>query len=140
MKSQLARFSSIGILNTAVDFLLFALLTNIVGLHFIVANVLSTGSALGLSFYLNGKLTFRTALTSKGIVLFFVTTLVGLWVLQPLVITLSEPFIRPLLLSIGQEDTSLIVAKIIATLFSLTWNFVLYKYVVFRDKPHNLMR
>lgn len=118
-------------LNTAVDFALFALLANIIGLHYIAANTISTGSALGLSFFLNGKLTFRSKLNGKSAILFLITTLAGLWVLQPIVIALSEPLIRPFTTGIPVEDASLLLAKLVATGFSLTWNFLLYKYVVF---------
>ena len=138
MKSQLARFGSIGILNTALDFFIFALLTNVVGLHYVAANTISTGSALGLSFFLNGKLTFRTKLTRKNALLFVVITLMGLWILQPLVIAVTEPLLRPLLADIELKEASLLAAKIIATAFSLTWNFLLYKFIVFPVKTSSV--
>lgn len=132
MKSQLARFGSIGVLNTAVDFMLFAALTNLAGLHFVAANTISTGIVLGISFFLNGKLTFRSKLSRKNAALFLVTTLAGLWVLQPVVIAIFEPLLSPILGDVPLEDAGLLAAKVVATGFSLTWNFILYKYVVFR--------
>ena len=140
MKSQLARFGSVGVLNTALDFLIFALLTNVAGLHYVAANTISTGSALGLSFFLNGKLTFRTKLTRRNALLFLVITLMGLWVLQPLVIAVTEPLLRPLLTDIEFKEASLLAAKIIATAFSLTWNFLLYKFIVFPVKTSSVER
>lgn len=131
MKSQLARFSTVGVLNTVVDFVLFAVLTNVLGLHYIFANTISTGAALSLSFFLNGKVTFRSKLNGKSALLFLATTLTGLWLLQPIIITLSEPLLRPVLVTVSLGDASVLAAKVIATLFSLTWNYVLYRYVVF---------
>lgn len=140
MKSQLARFGSIGALNTAVDFALFALLTNAFGMHYVAANIVSTGSALVLSFFLNGKVTFKSRLSGRSAALFLTTTLIGLWVLQPVVITLSEPLLRPLLSSVQLQDFSLLAAKVIATGFSLTWNFLLYKYLVFPSESSDSER
>ena len=133
MKSQLVRFGSIGVLNTLIDFILFTVLTNLIGIHFVAANTISTGTALALSFFLNGKVTFRSQLTGKTGVLFLVTTLFGLWVLQPLVISVCEPFIARIIDGSSVESASLLIAKLIATIFSLTWNFFMYKYVVFKD-------
>lgn len=131
MKSQIARFGSVGLINTAVDFLIFAFLTSIVGLHYVAANTISTGSALGLSYFLNGKLTFRSRLNGKNAALFVSTTLVGLWVLQPIVITLFEPLLSPIVSGAAIKDAGLLASKVVATGFSLLWNFVMYKYVVF---------
>lgn len=131
MKTQLARFGAIGILNTAVDFGLFAFLTSIVHVHFVVANILSTGVALCISFFLNGKLTFNAKLNGKNALLFIATTLVGLWVLQPIVIAVAAPLIDSSLIGTQFHHLGLIIAKLAATGFSLTWNYFLYKHVVF---------
>jgi putative flippase GtrA len=134
MKSQLTRFGSIGVLVTLVDFGLFALLANYLDVHYIIANILSTGTALCLSFVLNSRLTFQSKLSGKTAVLFVTITLLGLWVLQPIVITIFEPLIAPLVASTAINGIALIGAKLIATAFSLTWNYTMYNYVVFPEK------
>ena len=64
-------------------------------------------------------------------ILFTVVTLFGLWVIQSAIITLLTPPIQ----SIVTNDTiTLVIAKLIATLASLTWNYVLYSKVVFKPK------
>ena len=64
-------------------------------------------------------------------ILFTVITLFGLWVIQSAIITLLTPPIQ----SIVTNDTiTLVIAKLIATLASLTWNYVLYSKVVFKPK------
>ena len=61
-------------------------------------------------------------------ILFTIVTLFGLWVIQSGVIY----FVSGLLRSFSLNDSIvLFLAKIIATGFSLVWNFVLYKKVVF---------
>lgn len=124
------RFGTVGAANTAIDFgLLFIL--RALGLPVISANVISTTAAFCFSFFANKKYTFR----SKGgnlkrqIVLFVIVTLFGLWVLQNAVMQLVLLPLSGLGLS---SETSLLIAKAIATLVSLVWNYIMYSRVVFK--------
>lgn len=123
-------FGFIGVLNTAVDLAIFAALTSVLNLHFVIANIISTASALALSYILNSRFTFNARTTKQNVLSFLIVTLVGLWALQPFIIIVFEPFIRAYIIS--DPDTSLLASKLIATGFSLTWNFVLYKFIVFK--------
>ena len=131
-KAQLARFGIVGAANTALDFgLLFIL--KALGLPVEFANIASTTIAFLFSFFANKKYTFKTSGTNvvREMILFTVITLFGLWVIQSAIITLLTPPIQ----SIVTNDTiTLVIAKLIATLASLTWNYVLYSKVVFKPK------
>lgn len=122
------RFLLVGVLNTLIDIALFLLLTAL-GMAVVPANMISTGVALAFSFLVNRAYTFRSDGRIVGqAVRFLVVTLIGLWVLQPVVIWLSLLWLETWL----PTAAALLVAKLAATVVSLTWNYLLYSAVVFR--------
>jgi len=123
----------IGGANTALDFAVFYVLTAIVSANFVIANIISTGIVLLLSLWLNAAYTFSEKVTKKRAALFIAVTLFGLWALQPLVIALASPVAIPLIPGVSQS-LALLIAKLPATAASLTWNFILYKQVVFKKE------
>ena len=130
--SQEFKFAIIGGFNTLLDFIILFGLTAI-GFNSIIANIFSTGITFVSSFILNKQVTFKSQKRTKRelireMILFTIVTLFGLWVIQSGVIY----FVSGLLRSFSLNDSIvLFLAKIIATGFSLVWNFVLYKKVVF---------
>ena len=128
------RFGLIGGINTAVDIGLLFLFTNAFGAPKILANIISTSTAFIFSFFANKKFTFKSH-GKKNIVremiLFTVITLFGLWVIQGTILYILVPMLENLNIS---KDLSLLAAKLIATVASLIWNYILYSRVVFKDK------
>ena len=125
------KFAVVGGANTALDFGVLFVLT-FLGLDKIVANYISTGAALIFSFFANKSFTFKGAekgSAKKQFVLFLVITLLGLWVLQPLIIWGITALLAPY---IASEAISLLIAKLIATVATLIWNYILYARVVFK--------
>ena len=124
------RFIIVGGTNTAIDFIILFGLT-FLGIDKIVANFFSTGVALIFSFFANKTFTFKdkSENAKKQFVLFLVITLFGLWIIQPLVIwgmtSLLEPFIT-------NETINLFIAKLVATVASLIWNYLFYSRFVFK--------
>lgn len=131
-KAQIARFGAVGALNTVLDFGLLFIFKGL-GLPVELANILSTGVAFVFSFLANKKYTFKTTSTNiaRELVLFVVVTLTGLWVLQTGFIALSLPWLTSL---IGNDSLALFIAKLIATGISMIWNYLLYHYVVFKQR------
>ena len=130
--SQEFWFAAIGGLNTILDFVILFGLTSL-GISSLIANVLSTGITFINSFSLNKKITFKSVSKSKKelareMTLFIIVTLFGLWVIQGVIIFLTLPFFESIL---KNQKISLLISKLIATVFSLIWNFILYKKVVF---------
>lgn len=127
------RFAIVGGANTALDFILLFLFT-FLGIDKIIANYLSTGVALIFSFFANKTFTFKhkEGNTKKQFILFLVITLAGLWIIQPLIIWGSITWLAPY---ITNEAINLFVAKLIATVASLIWNYVLYSRIVFKKIP-----
>jgi putative flippase GtrA len=123
------RFASIGGINTAIDFGTLFLLSGI-GVNKYIANFFSTSVAFIFSFFANRTFTFKsTGSARKQFIPFLIITLSGLWLLQPAIIWLT-------LLPLGalDESVALFIAKLIATVASLIWNYILYSRVVFKDK------
>ncbi len=131
---QLLRFGLVGGANTALDFgLLFGF--KALGVPVELANIFSTGIAFIFSFFANKKYTFKTTGTNvmRELILFIIVTLVGLWVIQTAIIVIAEP---PLTALFHNSGLGLFAAKLLATVASLTWNYLLYSRVVFKkSKP-----
>ncbi|MBB5957643.1 putative flippase GtrA [Saccharothrix tamanrassetensis] len=133
MKPELAtkiRFGLVGIANTLVDVVAYTLLS-LAGLPMFVANLISTTAGMACSFTLNRSFTFRarTGDVRTQIVLFLLVTTVGLWVVQPILISLTSGAfdgLHPVVAVVGP--------KLAALVFNLVWNYTLYNRLVFRQK------
>ena len=117
---QKIRFLLVVGTNTAIDFgLLFIL--NSFGLPRVSSNTISTGVAFIFSFFANRNFTFsaNSGNIKKQMTLFIIVTLFGLWVIQPIIISLIS---------------NLLVGKIIATAVTLVWNYLFYSRLVFKKE------
>lgn len=138
LQYEKVRFAAVGVLNTAVDFVILFSLVTLLGVPSLMANVVSTSAALAVSYLLNKKAVFGNtdAHNPRQMLLFVAVTLSGLWILQGLIIwNVTNVAGAWLALSAG---VTLLVAKAIATLFSLTWNYLWYSRVVFRKANTSL--
>ncbi len=124
------RFAVVGGANTVLDFALLFLFTSL-GINKYLANIFSTGIAFVFSFFVNKSFTFKNndKNVKKQFALFAIVTLSGLWILQPFVIWVSTLSLEP---SVTDENILLFIAKIIATVASLVWNYLFYSRLVFK--------
>jgi putative flippase GtrA len=124
------RFAVVGGANTALDFILLFLFVNL-GVNKIVANYFSTGISLIFSFFANKSFTFKNTSPNakKQFALFLVITIAGLWILQPVIIWVVSAALES---SVQNESVLLFIAKLIATVASLIWNYFLYSRIVFK--------
>jgi len=126
------RFGIVGIANTALDFAILFILVAL-GLDKIPANYVSTGISFIFSFFVNKSFTFKSKSgnAKKQFLYFIIITIIGLWVIQPLIIT----GLSTVLANTGwSSGVILFVAKIIATVASLIWNYIFYSRVVFKKE------
>lgn len=135
LKHEKVRFVLVGTINTIIDFGILSILSIWFGIALLVANVISTSCALSVSYLLNKKAVFgdRAAHSSQQVVLFIVVTLSGLWILQTGVIVLVGWVLSGLLGQV-QPVVLLFAGKVVATVASLTWNYIWYSRVVFRKE------
>lgn len=144
---RLGTFGFVGILNTGIDFLIYNLLFGLVGLDVRIANIFSTTVAMIFSFFANKKVVFKRheGYIVHQAIMFYLVTAFGLYILQTGTIhILKDIWLTPMQLLIGLvhsfrlqgllDDTFVVNngAKAIGTIFSLTWNYIAYKMIVFR--------
>lgn len=125
------RFALVGVLNTAIDFTVLFVLVHL-GLPVFGANLISTSAGMVFSFLVNRSFTFGfngTKSVLLQVVQFVAITLVGLWLIQPLVMGLVGVALGGSGLDASMR---LLLGKAAATCVSLVWNFTLYQLVVFR--------
>jgi putative flippase GtrA len=124
------KFAIVGGANTALDFLILFVLVGF-GMNAIGANYISTGIAFIFSFFVNKSFTFnnKSKKVLKQFALFIAVTIFGLWVIQPIIIA---GFIATTTSFAWEASAVLFIAKIIATLASLVWNYLWYSKVVFK--------
>lgn len=135
--SQKVRFLLVGGFATTLDFTIL-FVAKFLGAPAIVANIISTGISFCFSFIANKNYTFKTHGTNlkREVSLFVIVTLFGLWVLQSIVIGTVEPLLNP---AIAEPGIRLLIAKLLATVVTTIWNYVLYSRVVFvQKKPESI--
>ena len=138
-KKQKVRFGAIGILNTAVDFGLYSVLSYFGGLPLIIANFISTSAGFLVSFFLNRKFTFDSKSERKlhEFFRFLATTLVGLWIIQPLIIYYCKTLFTLFHFS---GIWVVVLPKAVAILVGLVWNYLWYSRYVFVPKQPPLIK
>lgn len=133
---QLVRFVVVGVINTGIDFLILNLemfLTGITsGSGMLAQNTISFGLATINSYYLNKRWTFGDQEKKKeGIKFaqFLTVSIIGI-IINGAIVYVVTSFIPPMF---GINDQLWAnVAKLAATAISLIWNFLGYKFIVFK--------
>lgn len=117
---QFIKFNLVGVVNTLVDFAVFTLLT-FLGVYYMVAQVISYSCGVVNSFIMNKYWTFGVKSTPQGleVIKFIIVNIISLGV--------SLAILYPLKPHLG-----VFYAKIIATIFSMTVNFIGNKLWVFK--------
>lgn len=129
------RFGLVGAANTIIDFSFLFIFTNAIEFNPILSNFFSTSIAFIFSFIANKKYSFKSnGDARREIPKFLIVTLFGLWIIQPIIISLINNL---LINSSLQNNIILLISKIIATAVTLVWNYVLYSRFVFDGKKIN---
>jgi putative flippase GtrA len=123
---EFIRFCVVGLVNTAVDLGLYTLLAHELHMELFYANMISTATALAVSYLLNASFTFKSLKTKRQLALYIGVTLFGLWVLQPLVITGATWLFHDHL-------PFMLLPKVLAIGVTVLWNYTWYRKVIFRD-------
>jgi putative flippase GtrA len=121
---QVQRFSLVGVLNTLVDFLVFAGLVRL-GLHYLASQAAAYACGLACSFLLNRSWTFGHQGKDRLLLPRFLAVNLCAWGVLEL----------GLLLFVGKAGLPALLGKVLATPFSLTVNFLGNRLWVFRAEP-----
>lgn len=123
---QIAKYMSVGVLNTLIDAVVYFLLTRLIPLfavYQVAAKVISYAVGMVNSFHWNRKWTFRSnGSISRAVFLFTLTHIAALAVNAGV-----------MGLSLNLLHTPETIAFTLATGASFVWNFALNKMVVFRS-------
>ena len=122
------RFATVGLAATAIDWgILFTLVA--FGLPSIASNFVSTSVAMVFSFFTNKSFTFKAKnITKRHMVYFVIITIIGLWVIQPIIIESVNILLSP---RVKAGFLVLFLGKGLATAASLSWNYLMYRKFVF---------
>jgi len=152
---QVGKFTIVGIINTLIDVAVLNFLVLILnfkykiyifGFSYLVANIISVTVAMVNSYLLNKYWTFKSGgkrnLVAE-IVKFFFITILGMYVIHQIVFNFFNSYwLWPTLqiinlfhlIKITHLDNfiTLNFAKLLAILVSMIWNFLFYKFWVFK--------
>ena len=125
------RFVLVGVSNTVLDFLVLNILL-FCKVNILFANTISTGIAMLYSFFMNKKWTFRNSGDNyvREVILFFIFTAIGIWVIQNGCIYLLNLIVPDFGLPEIIYNNAI---KLAASIPSLTWNYLTYNRFVFTN-------
>lgn len=131
------RFVLVGISNTVLDFLVLNILL-FCKVNILFANTISTGIAMLYSFFMNKKWTFRNSGNNyvREVILFFIFTAIGIWVIQNGCIYLLNLIVPDFGLPEVIYNNAI---KLAASIPSLTWNYLTYNRFVFTNNKKESM-
>jgi len=114
------RYVIVGFSSFALEFLLFAALHELVGLHVVLSNVIAITGASIYNFIMSRSWTFKS--TSSLLRSAILYTLLFIW---------NQFFSSWAILLLMDVDLSAMLAKVLTMAVIVCWNFVLYRKVVF---------
>ncbi len=133
---RFSKFLVVGTIGAVVDFGTFALLTELVGLPTLVANTISFSLAVLSNFTLNRYWTYpdsRDKMLSSQLGQFALVSIVGLAINNTILGFLEHPA-TDLLETMGlAPGLGKFLAKIVATVVVLFWNFFINRYWTYND-------
>ena len=150
MLTRILKFGAVGVINTLLDFVIFNILTSKrINLPKIRANLISTTTAMIFSFVMNKRFVFEATGGNFWLqaATFFAVTAFGLYALQNLVIyillmkwqliprlfyaVIELLKLNKILAFLSKDFVYKNVAKAFGTAFSMTWNYLMFEFVVF---------
>ena len=123
---HLILYGIIGSFSSSIDFAIFTLLVQIVGLHYLVANCISILAGITTSFFLNRNYNFKVKDNVRGRFAIFLT--VGLCGLMLSNIVLY--------VCVSILDMNKLVSKLLSIVLVVFFQFLINKYVTFKPSRY----
>jgi len=124
---NLILYGIIGSCSSGLDFLLYTLLVEVFGWHYIFSNCISVLAGITTSFTLNRNYNFKIKdKTRQRFALFFTIGLCGMMVSNLI-----------LYLCIDVLDWNKIVSKLLSIVLVVIFQFILNKYITFKPSNNN---
>lgn len=131
------KFCIVGLLNTLLDIVIYGVMRQWVGFGVIVSSTITVIIVITFSYVLNAMYVFKSRPNRKSYFKFFITTGIGIVVIQGTISRFIEPILSNFLnLTSASSQIEVFmsnsIVRIGGTAFSLTWNYLFYRYFVFR--------
>ena len=126
---QFLKFGLVGALNTFIDYALFSIFTSLLGIHYLLANILSFSIAVTSSFILNRRWTFQSRHHGwAGEAAKYLTVyVIGLGLSELILYVFVDRF-----------QLHQLVAKALAIAIVIGWNYGGTRFWTFRHPPAGL--
>ncbi len=123
---HLILYGIIGTFSSSLDFIIYTLLVQIVGLHYLVANCISILAGITTSFFLNRNYNFKVKDNVRGRFAIFLT--VGLCGLMLSNIVLY--------VCVSILDMNKLVSKLLSIVLVVFFQFLINKYITFKPSKY----
>lgn len=122
---HISRFSIVGVVNTTIDFLMFTVFNELVGVGYITSQIIGYSFGIINSFIFNKKWTFKERKINKKVLY---------ELMQFIVVNLVSLIITVFVMNFLAKNLNINVylAKVIVTIIAQATNFVAYKFIVFK--------
>lgn len=165
-KKTISRFAILGVVNTILDFFIFNMLRVVTHTpsseinKVVIINIISATCVATFSFFVSRSYVFKQKDTKTHMIIpFIATNLFGIFILQSLVIklllgplespaeflhNLADVWNIPLVSNFSNNFFDTNLAKLMATVVTLVWNYLIYNFVIFKyipqeeNKPDNI--
>lgn len=121
---NLILYGLIGTVSASADFVVYYILSNLIGLFYLYANSISVTFGISISFILNRKYNFKVKdKVYKRLIIFFLVGFSGLLLSSGLLYVFIDMFYLDKL-----------VSKLLSIILVVTFQFIVNKYVTFNSK------
>lgn len=125
--TMLITYNFIGLINTAIDFCLFFILTKWLFISITISQIFSYSVGMINSYFMNRKLTFKSNKTIN------IVEFISFLSINVISLTISTIVLNTMV----SVTDSLLISKIIATIFSMGINYVGQRFITFRKRGNN---
>ncbi|MDD6237520.1 MAG: GtrA family protein [Clostridiales bacterium] len=134
--AEIVRFGIIGVLATLLDWGIFYVLTNFLGVYYVVSSVIGFCVSVVFNYLLSRVWVFHVTQKQnlvREFVLFMITSIIGLGI-NTLVLWLCVEwlFVQMTFLSVIPDDILELIGKAAATFVVMVWNYLIRKFLVFK--------
>lgn len=140
-KKQFVVFCGVGFINTVLDLSLYFILHQSMNIPAFLASPIVVTLVMTFSYFMNAKFVFQAVPNLKQYIEFMLLTGVGVILIQTVISQYFEEsayrFLVDLHIVNGAELNTFLANSFVrmsGIVFSLSWNFIFYKYFVFKIK------
>jgi len=123
IRTEIAKYIIVGLSSFVIDFGLFYLLFTFAGLWYIFATLISQAVAIAYNFTLNRNWSFKSNGEKKKQFVRYMALQIWNYLFAA----------GALWIFVSQFDISPLLGKFFAIAIIVSWNFIIYKFVIYKD-------